>query len=69
MRTRVQIEDGDVSITFEPESEVERLCITELGDEISVSRSHKNIVLRRRRDNVRKISDLEPVGQLAEESL
>ena len=63
MKTKIDIEENEVSITFEPETEVERLCIVELGDEISVSHRHKNLVLRKRHNNIRKISDLGTVGE------
>lgn len=58
MKTTILIEDGDVKVTFTPESEVERLAISELGDDIGISHSHKSLVLRRRRADVRKIADL-----------
>ena len=60
MKTRILIEDGDVTITFSPETDLERMCLVELGDEISVSHRHKDIVLRKRHDKIRRISDLEP---------
>lgn len=63
MKTKIAIEENEVSITFVPENEVERMCIVELGDEISVSHRHKNIVLRKRHNNVRKISDLGAVSE------
>ena len=37
----------------------------ELGDEISVSHRHKNLVLRKRHNNVRKIGDLGSVSENA----
>ena len=63
VKTKIEIEENEVSITFVPETEVERLCIVELGDEISVSHRHKHLVLRRRHNNIRKISDLGTVGE------
>jgi hypothetical protein len=60
MKTRILIEENDVRITFSPETELERLCIRDLGDDISVSHSHKDIVLKRRHSNVRRIDDAEP---------
>ena len=63
MKTKIEVEDNEVSITFVPETEVERLSIVELGDEISVSHRHKSIVLRKRHNNVRKISDLGPISE------
>jgi hypothetical protein len=58
MKTTITIQDGDVSITFTPERDIERLVLSELGDEVSVSRSHQSLVLKpRRAANVRKIAD------------
>jgi hypothetical protein len=58
MKTTITIQDGDIRIAFTPERELERLSLAELGDEVSVSRSHHAIVLRpRRATNVRKIAD------------
>jgi hypothetical protein len=56
MKTTVLIENGEVKLTFEPENEIERLVIRELGDDVGVSRSHQNVVLRRRGNNVKNIS-------------
>jgi len=60
MKTKILIEDNDVTITFSPETDLERMCVLELGDEISVSHRHKDIVLKKRHDKVRRLSDLEP---------
>jgi hypothetical protein len=58
MKTIITVQDGDVRVTFTPESDIERLSLTELGDDVSVSRSHQSIVLKpRRAANVRKIID------------
>jgi hypothetical protein len=68
MKTTITIQDGDISITFTPERELERLSLAELGDEVSVSRSHLNIVLRPRRvANVRKITDRRALAEGASE--
>lgn len=67
MKTTITVEDGDVRISFAPESEIERLSLTELGDHISISRSHQNLVLRRRQDiHLREISDGGNLGVVAE---
>jgi len=58
MKTKIVIEDNNVSVTFSPETDLERMCLSDLGDDISVSHRHKDIVLRRRHEKVRKISDL-----------
>ena len=60
MKTKILIEDNDVTITFSPETDLERMCVLELGDEISVSHRHKDIVLKKRHDRIRRISDLDP---------
>jgi hypothetical protein len=58
MKTIITIQDGDVRLALTPETDIEKLTMRELGDEISVSRSYENMVLRPRRAlNVRKISD------------
>jgi hypothetical protein len=58
MKAIITVQDGDVRVTFTPESEIERLSLMELGDDVSVSRSHQSIVLKpRRATNVRKITD------------
>lgn len=59
MKTKILIEDNSVSITFSPETDLERMCLNDLGDDISVSHRHKDIVLRRRHDKVRRFADLE----------
>lgn len=57
MKTTITIEHNDVKITFAPESELERLSVVELGDDISISRSHQSLVLRPRRNPVRRIGE------------
>jgi hypothetical protein len=58
MKTTITIQDGDIRLQLTPETDIEKLTMRELGDEISVSRSYENMVLRPRRAiNVRKISD------------
>jgi len=59
MKTMITINDGDVRVTLSPETDIEKMTMRELGDDISVSRSHENMVLRPRAkaQNVRKISE------------
>jgi hypothetical protein len=58
MKTIITIQDGDVRLQLTPETDIEKLTMRELGDEVSVSRSYENMVLRpRRHTNVRKISE------------
>lgn len=64
MKTKILIENNNVSMTFSPETDLERMCLADLGDEISVSHCHKDIVLRRRHDKVRKINDIEKEAPL-----
>jgi hypothetical protein len=66
MKTTITVEDGDVRITFSPESEIERLAICELGDNVSVSRSHQNLVLRRRGEHVRGVIEGGRLGVVAD---
>jgi hypothetical protein len=45
-------------LQLSPETDIEKMTMRELGDEISVSRSHESMVLRlAQAQNVRKISD------------
>jgi len=58
MKTTITINDGDIRLSLTPETDIEKLTMRELGDEVSVSRSYENMVLRPRRAlNVRKISE------------
>lgn len=59
MKTTIIIEHNDIKISFAPESELERLSLVELGDDISISRSHQSLVLRPRRKPVRRIGELD----------
>jgi len=68
MKTKIHIEDNDVRITFSPENEIERLCILDLGDDISVSHCHKDLVLKKRRSNVRRLENLEDFEDLETEA-
>ena len=59
MKTTITIQDGQVRLLLCPETDIEKMAVRELGDEISISRSHQNLVLRPRAKvhNVRHISD------------
>ena len=48
MKTTITIQDGDVRLQLSPETDIEKMTMRELGDEISVSRSHESMVLRPR---------------------
>lgn len=59
MKTTITIEDGQVLLSLTPETDIEKLAVRELGDQIGFSRCHQSIVLRPRAKahNVRHISD------------
>ena len=59
MKTTIIIEDGQVLLSLRPETDIEKMAVRELGDEIGFSRCHQSIVLRPRAKahNVRHISD------------
>ena len=59
MKTTITIRDGLVQLSLSPETDIEKLAIRELGDDVSVSRSHEGLVLRPRAkaQNIRKIND------------
>ena len=48
MKGTITIVGSDIKLTLDPESDVERLVFKELGDDMSISRCHNSIVLRRR---------------------
>jgi hypothetical protein len=57
MKTTISIEGSSVKISFSPETDLEKMCLRELGEEVSVSRCHQDLVLRQRRGTVRNIVD------------
>lgn len=57
MKSTITIQDGHISVNFTPETDLERLSLSELGDDVSVSRAHQSIVLKPRRASILKISD------------
>ena len=57
MRTTISIEGSEVKVILSPDTEIEKLVIQDLSDDISVSRSHQTLVLRRRASHVRTIDD------------
>jgi len=58
MKTTITIQDGEVRLSLCPETDIEKMAIRELGEEISFSRSHQSMVLRPRAktQNVHDIS-------------
>ena len=57
MKTTTTIENNDLRLELSPESDLDRLIIRELGDDISISRCHNNVVLRRRSGAIVKSID------------
>jgi len=57
MKIKISIEGTDIKLALDPDSELEKLVLHELGDDISISRSHQMLVLRRRSNHVRTIED------------
>jgi hypothetical protein len=57
MKTTITIEGSSVKVSFTPENELEKMCLRELGEDVSVSRCHQDLVLRQRRGTVRNIVD------------
>ncbi len=57
MKIKITIEGSDTKLFLTPDSELEKLVIQELGDDIGISRSHQSLVLRRRANHVRTIED------------
>jgi hypothetical protein len=59
MKIKISIEGTDIKLALDPDSELEKLVLHELGDNISFSRSHQMLVLRRRANHahVRTIED------------
>ena len=57
MKGTITIVGNDIKLTLDPESEVERLVFRELGDDMSISRCHHSIVLRRRGPIVHSLLD------------
>jgi hypothetical protein len=57
MRTTISVEGNDIKVTLSPDTEIEKLVIQELSDNVGVSRSHQTLVLKRRVSHVRTIDD------------
>lgn len=66
MKGTITIVGSDIKLTLDPESDVERLIFRELGDDMSISRCHHSIVLRRRGRIVHSLVDEESTYQTAE---
>ena len=62
MKATITIQDGQVRLSLCPETDIEKLTIRELGDDIGVSRSHGGLVMHPRAKpmNVRKINEHVP---------
>ena len=48
MKGTITVIGNEIKLALDPETEVERLVFRELGDDMSISRCHHSIVLRRR---------------------
>lgn len=57
MKGTITIVGNDIRITLDPENDMERMAFRELGDDISISRAHQSIVLRRRGMLVRTLGE------------
>lgn len=57
MKATITIVGNDIKLALAPDSEIERLVFQELGDDISISRSHQQLVLRRRASHIRTIEE------------
>ena len=57
MKGTITVVGNDIKLTLDPETDVERLVFRELGDDMSISRCHHGIVLRRRGPIVHTLVD------------
>ena len=65
MKTIITIDNNDLRLELVPESDLDRMLIRELGDDIGISRCHQSVVLRRRGGPVKMLEpvELESVGE------
>ena len=63
MKGTITVVGNDIKLTLDPETDVERLVFRELGDDISISRCHHSIVLRRRGRIVHSLIDDEAISE------
>ena len=63
MKGTITVMGNDIKLTLDPETEVERLVFREMGDEMSISRSHNSIVLRRRGPIVHSLVEDESLAE------
>ncbi len=66
MKGTITVVGNEIKLTLDPETEVERLVFRELGDDMSISRCHHSIVLRRRGPIVRSLLEEDDVAQEGE---
>ena len=72
MRGTITIIDNHIKLTLDPENDLEAMVFRELGDEISISRAHQSIVLKRRGQLVHTLTreeNEEEVEELTDESV
>ena len=72
MKGTITVIGNEIKLALDPETEVERLVFRELGDDMSISRCHHSIVLRRRgpivhslieEDSSQEAAELEEAGE------
>ena len=69
MKGTITVVGNEIKLALDPENDVERLVFRELGDDMSISRCHNSIVLRRRGPIVHSLTDDEDnVGEVGEDS-
>lgn len=62
MKGTITVVGNDIKLTLDPETDIERMVFRELGDEMSISRCHTGIVLRRRGSIVHSLVDDEEIS-------
>ena len=66
MKGTITVVGNEIKLTLDPETDVERLVFRELGDDMSISRCHHSIVLRRRGPIVHSLIEEESVAEESE---
>ncbi len=66
MKGTITVIGNEIKLALDPETEVERLVFRELGDDMSISRCHHSIVLRRRGPIVHSLIEEDDAGETIE---
>ncbi len=66
MKGTITVIGNEIKLALDPETEVERLVFRELGDDMSISRCHHSIVLRRRGPIVHSLIEDENTAEVVE---